>query len=127
MKSYFIAAVLCASACFLSVQADGEVWVCSIGDERFLGKYTSGNEMDDAPTYVNDNGMAFFRNNKFWYLGSLESWPPVTYYRCVDYEGCNANEVIPPSPGKWTTNKKFGKEPTPVVSMTPCDQGSEEL
>ncbi len=102
-----------------------EFWICSCGDERFLGKYTLGNEIEGAPTYVNNNGMAFFNSNSFWYLGSLESWPPTTAYRCVDYEGCNANEKVPPVPGKWTTNRKFGKDPIPVVQTVPCDQNDE--
>jgi hypothetical protein len=83
--------------------------------------------MDGAATYSNDQGMTLFRNQKFWYMGSVESWPPVTYYRCVEYENCNANEVTPPVPGQWTTNKKFGKDPTPVISSTPCGGDSDEL
>jgi hypothetical protein len=105
--------------------ASTEFWVCSAGDERFLGKYSQGDKINESPTFVNDNNMAFFQNSKFWYLGSLDSWPPVTYYRCVDYEGCNAEEPTPPTPGKWVTNKKFGKDPIPIVQSTPCAQNDE--
>ena len=106
---------------------DGEYWICSAGDPRFLGKYTSGNEMDGVSTFLNDNGMAIFRSKKFWYLGNIESWPPVTYYRCVEIEDCNAALDSPPTPGKWTTNKKFGKDPIPVVQFIPCEQENDEL
>jgi hypothetical protein len=102
-----------------------EYWVCSCGDERFLGKYTVGKEIGGRPTYVNDREMAFFNNNNFWYLGSLESWPPATHYRCVDYEGCNMNENDLPIPGKWTINRKLGKEPLPVIQETPCASNDE--
>jgi len=37
--------------------------------------------MDGVPTYTNAKEMTFFRNNGFWYLGSLASWPPETHYR----------------------------------------------
>ena len=83
--------------------------------------------MDGIPTYSNDNGMTIFRNQKFWYLGSVESWPPVTYYRCVELEDCAANGPLPPTPGKWTTNTKFGTDPIPVVSSSPCGGDNDEL
>jgi hypothetical protein len=81
--------------------------------------------MDGVSTFTNDNGMAIFRSQKFWYAGSLESWPPVTFYRCVEMEDCNGGLDHPPTPGKWTTNKKFGKDPIPIVQSTPCQQTDE--
>ena len=69
--------------------------------------------------------MSFFSCNNFWYLGSLNSWPPETYYRCVDNEGCNTHQNVPPTPGKWTVNRKFGKDPIPIVQTTPCVQNDE--
>lgn len=109
------------------VSAVSELYVCESPDENFLGTYTKGNPIDGATSYVNENDMAFFRHSGFWYLGDLQQWPPVTHYRCVDFEGCNSGEDHPAesSSAKWTINKRFGKEPIPTISFTPCDSNDE--
>ena len=120
-------ACIVLSQVMVSADEVSEIFVCSSPDESFLGKYTPGNSIDGTPSFVNENDMAFFRHNKFWYLGDLHQWPPVTHYRCVDYEGCNAGKEIPAdnSAGKWVVNKRFGKEPIPSISFTPCDMNDE--
>lgn len=115
------------SALVGQVAAVSEIFVCASVDENFLGKYSSGNNIDGAPSFVNENGMAFFRHSGFWYLGDLQQWPPVTHYRCVDFEGCNNGENHPAdsSTANWVINKRFGKEPIPTISYTPCSSSDE--
>jgi len=114
-----------------SSEADStSLYVCEAGDPAFLGVYVKGSEtMDNAPTYTNAQDMSFFRNKGFWYLGNLGPWPPETHYRCVEAEGCNAGVDMPPTnaEGVWSASKRFGKDPVPVVSHTPCadNQGDE--
>lgn len=106
-----------------------EFYVCSAGDANAIGVYKAGSEMDGVPTYTNNNDLTFFRNRGFWYLGSLTTWPPETHYRCVDSVGCTNGESIPPDSlvGRWTVNKKFGKEPLPQISFSPCDSAKDDL
>ena len=107
--------------------AVSEVYVCASPDEAFLGKYTAGNNIDGVPSYVNENDMAFFRHSGFWYLGDLQQWPPVTHYRCVNFEGCNNGEDHPAdnTMGNWAIIKRFGKEPIPSISFSPCETNDE--
>jgi len=77
-----------------------------------------------VPTFTNQNDMSFFRNNEFWYIGSLLSWPPETHYRCVDE--CNPGSSFPSVEG-WKVNRKLGKLPVPVISYSPCPISHEEL
>lgn len=120
--------VVAIAAAFLGqVSAvSSNIYICASADETFLGTYAVGNLIDGAPSYVNENDMAFFRHSGFWYIGDLQQWPPVTHYRCVD-DGCNSGEDYPAdnSLGKWTVNKRFGKEPIPTISLTPCDSSDE--
>lgn len=93
-----------------------------------MGTYTNGELFNGAPTFTNNNDMSFYRNNGFWYLGSLASWPPVTYYRCVDSEGCNYAMDVPNTDGKsWTSNKRASKHPFPQFSTEPCRAAVDEL
>eukprot|EP01041_Mallomonas_annulata_P006794 gene6794-13756_t len=113
-----------------SSKATTELHVCRAGDPSVLGVYSSGAEaMDGAPTFTNGNELSFFRNNGFWYLGDLRAWPPITHYRCVQPEGCNSGEDVPPTSaqGVWTVNKAVGKEPPPEISLVPCVSIKSEL
>lgn len=107
-----------------------EYYICEAGDPSFLGTYTKSTvTMDGVSVYTNANDRSFFRNKSFWYLGNLGPWPPETHYRCVEPEGCNPAEEIPPTStqGVWSVAKKFGKEPLPVITTTPCPAGTDEL
>lgn len=63
------------------------------------------------------------------YLGNVAPWPPETHYRCVEIEGCGEGWLFPPSAadGEWSVSKRYGREPAPVVSLTPCVATSDEL
>lgn len=111
-------------------EADVVYYVCEAGDPRFLGKYELGKEkIDGAPVYNNEKDMSFYRNTGFWYIGNLGPWPPETHYRCVTEPGCNYRLSKPPaSEGKWSSSINWGKDPPPVVSITPCsDSASSTL
>ena len=75
-------------------------------------------------TYTNEQGMSFFRNRNYWYLGDLTTWPPETHYRCVgsDDQCGGINEILPfpSSTGGWTSNKRFGSETLPEIVRGPC-------
>ena len=76
---------------------------------------------DSVPTFTNENDRSFFRNKGFWYLGSLANWPPDTYFRCVDGEGCTMNEESPSVSG-YSINKKYESKglTIPAISLTKC-------
>ena len=115
---------------FLVVSETDTIYVCRAGDPSVLGTYTSGSSsMDGVPTFTNSNEVSFFRNNGFWYLGDLTTWPPKTHYRCVQPEGCNVGGVVPPTSdqGVWTVNKALGKEPLPEISLESCNSVKQEL
>lgn len=107
-----------------AVSAADVFHVCEAGDPAFLGDYAKGSEtMDGVAVYSNANDLSFFRNKGFWYLGNLGPWPPETHYRCVEPEGCGPGAETPPlsaEGGGWSASKRFGKEPVPVVTATPC-------
>jgi len=109
------------------------LYVCEAGDPTFMGAFLQGSEtMDGMPVFSNANDRSFFRNKGFWYLGDLGPWPPETHYRCVEAEGCNPGGELPPTTaeGAWTASKRFGKEPVPVITSTPCSEqgkGTDEL
>ena len=114
----------------LSVYSTKELFVCRAGDPTVLGVYTSSDStMDGAPVFTNANEISFYRNNGFWYIGDLTTWPPRTHYRCVQPEGCNVKGEVPPttSEGVWTVNKAVGKEPSPEISLENCDKSKDEL
>jgi len=102
--------------------------VCEAGEDVLLGEFVKDDEtkMDGAPVYsqVSDGTVfSFFRNKGFWYLGNLEPWPPETYYRCVDPEGCSMGEDTPPVTTDtvgWTASKMFGSEPVPIIVEGAC-------
>mmetsp|Transcript_5332 Transcript_5332/g.5494 ORF Transcript_5332/g.5494 Transcript_5332/m.5494 type:complete len:134 (+) Transcript_5332:48-449(+) len=124
--------LLCVAILFqIAVVRSTELYVCAAGDPVLLGSYTSSSAdmMDGVPTFTNSNEMSFFRNNGFWYLGDLTSWPPKTHYRCVQPEGCNVGEAVPPTTaqGVWTVNKALGTEPIPEITLTQCASSKEEL
>ena len=63
-------------------------FMCDSPLPNLLGEYKISTEsMDGVHVFSNEKGTSFFRNKGFWYLGDLEPWPPVTYYRCVELEG----------------------------------------
>merc|ERR550537_782404 len=118
--------LLCTLVAFVYSE-DSSFFICEAGDENLIGEYRIESESKDGVSvYSNANDLSIFRNNGFWYIGNLGPWPPETFYRCVEPEECNAEENLPPVPGKWSASKKFGKEPVPVISATPCAV-SEEL
>ncbi len=117
-------ALLIIAVSVFRASALNEFSICESADASLLGVYRSDGDalMDGARIYSNGNDMAFFRNKGFWYFGNLAPWPPETHYRCVEAEGCNMNEDAPPTSaaGGWKVNKKFGKEPLPVIVVGAC-------
>ena len=69
--------------------------------------------------FTNDKERSFFRNKGFWYLGNLGVWPPDTYFRCVDGDGCTIGEEFPPIVG-YFVNKKYDSLSVPKISATKC-------
>jgi len=106
-------------------------YVCEAADSLFLGAYSLGSDttMDGVAVYSNANDMSLFRNKGFWYLGNLGPWPPETHYRCVEAEGCNQGESLPPTStqGTWVASKRFGKDPVPIITLEPCTAKADEL
>ena len=100
-----------------------DIYVCESSNKLFLGKYTAKEKGTDI-IYENNNGMSFFTNNKFWYLGDLTVWPPLTHYRCIDItnDTCNYGKNYPPLSldVAWTVATKHGKSPVPTISYDPC-------
>lgn len=120
---------LCSTLVYCNVAAiDGtdenftEIYVCHCGDANFLGKYSVSQDhvYDGVPSYINANKKSVFRNNGFWYVGDVSSWPLETHYRCVGHESCPMKRPTPPVPGVWTVNRQVGKAPEPVLQLTPC-------
>lgn len=107
--------------------------MCDSPIPALLGMYKASTvTMDGVKVYTNDNDKSFFRNKGFWYIGDLEPWPPTTYYRCVELEGCNFGKSSPPTSeeGTWKGNKKQKTENVPVILNEPCPESdfiSEEL
>jgi hypothetical protein len=106
-----------------------ELYVCNCGAPDFLGKYIISEDhvYDGVPSYVNAKGKSVFRNNGFWYVGDVSSWPLETHYRCVGHENCPMKRPNPPIPGTWTVNRQVGKAPEPVLQTTPCAALLDEL
>jgi hypothetical protein len=114
----------------ICLKVHAEIYVCEAEDSKFLGTYhpSDRQQLDGADVYSNEQDMSFFRNRGFWYLGNLEPWPPETHYRCVEAEGCNYNEAMPPTSdeGSWKGNRKFNSERPPKISNKPCFTAENE-
>jgi len=109
-------------------EAGSDLWVCDCGAPDFLGKYTLSEDhiYDGVPSYINAQKKSVFRNNGFWYLGDVTSWPLETHYRCVGHENCPMKRPSPPIPGTWTVNRQVGKKPVPVLQSTPCAKSEQD-
>jgi len=110
------------------------LYVCDSPGASLLGMYKASAEtaLDGVHTFTNEHGKSFFRNKGFWYLGDLEPWPPITYYRCVEPEGCNYGLDNPPTSeeGEWSGNKKQNTDGPTLIQSEPCPEAdfiSEEL
>lgn len=118
-------------ALFMMAVSTSALSVCEAGEDVLLGEFVKVDEMkmDGAPVYSQvsegeDAVYSFFRNKGFWYLGNLEPWPPETYYRCVDPDGCSMGEEFPPITSDavgWTASKMFGSEPVPKIVEGACE------
>merc|ERR1712227_960020 len=34
--------------------------------------------------YTNEEGRSIWQNRGFWYIGDMTTWPPETYFRCMN-------------------------------------------
>lgn len=110
-------------------KASTDIYVCEASDPILLGQYSQSKEIDGVPTFSNSNEVSFYRNKGFWYIGNLGPWPPETFYRCVEPEGCNFNLAVPPASteGDWKPAKKYAASSLPLISHSPCTVTDKEL
>lgn len=114
--------MFCAVACSAST-----IYVCEAGDEKYLGAYEQGDNLDGVPSWSNANDLTFFRSKGFWYIGHLGPWPPETHFRCVDGENCGLEQDTPylADDGNWSVNKRFAVGDVPKFSSEPCSPAEE--
>eukprot|EP01038_Epipyxis_sp_PR26KG_P008568 gene8568-11578_t len=112
------------------IKASTAIHICESEDPLFIGTYTPSREqMDGVPVFTNNHEMSFFRSKGFWYIGNLGPWPPETHYRCVEVEECNYLNSTPAATinGNWKGSKRYNKVGTPLISLEPCANPTDEL
>jgi hypothetical protein len=87
-----------------------------------VGVYSGIGFEDEAPMWLNEDGMGIWRHGGFWYIGDYASWPPQTYYRCV--VGCEQSLDIPPLTG-YKQKKDVSEDDTITLQLEPCGASSE--
>lgn len=60
--------------------------------------------VDDAPVWMNEEGMGIWRHFGYWYIGDYGEWPPVTFYRCV--VGCEQGREVRTGEGAKGMSKR---------------------
>ena len=110
-----------------NVYSSKSYYVCSHTNLEYLGTYTidttlSPSTIDGRPVYINGEGMALWRSEKFWYAGDFNVWPPETQFRCV--LGCQEGLDEPPTTGyRVKGDNRIDGEGGLVLQETPCAQG----
>jgi len=75
--------------------------------------------------YTNEEGKSIWQRHGFWYIGDMSSWPPQTYFRCLDMP-CTYNRDFPSLEGyKVTKEYEETYSTPPILQKESCEMMTE--
>lgn len=104
--------------CFIAFSY-ASIFVCDSPNSKVNGEFKrdKSRTTEEMTVFTNENDISIFNNNKLWYIGDLNPWPPITYYRCQDPLACYDKPFPSTEASSWKPNVKAIKEGDINISL----------